>query len=475
MIFVSFTLYGQQISLKLGANSISQNQLFTIGATITNGEFQKVPNFPNINGFQKAGISTGKQFSFGSNGRTQSVTYTQNYQPTKQGKFKLPPFKMVINGKQIASNGTTITVGAPKQQQRSNDPFADFRRMFNRQPNSGPQEYVDVKDDAFFAITPNKYEIYEGEGVTITAALYVSTANKARLSADVVPQMGEINKKLEPKHVLEEKTPIEDLNPTPIKINGKDYHRTLLFQSTYFPLTDEDIKIPSYTFKAYKELRAKNPSFFGNNVKREEVSYFSRAKTVKVNPLPAHPLKDQVAVGDFELRESLDKTTCETGNSLNYKFIIQGVGNVMAISPPIVPENDTIQVYPPNSTQRISTNGGQVYGKETYEYYLIPNEPGTIDLGDYFEWIYFNPRKKAYDTLRAQKSFTATGESKKDASIMARDLGSYYDRIDGESTEPIDLRSNNNLIWWIQGTMAAGILLLIFLAVYVRRKKEKKR
>ena len=37
----------------------------------------------------------------------------KNYQATQQGSYVVPPFNMIINGKEYASQGTTIVVGEP--------------------------------------------------------------------------------------------------------------------------------------------------------------------------------------------------------------------------------------------------------------------------------------------------------------------------------------------------------------------------
>ena len=61
---------------------------------------------------------------------------------------------------------------------------------------------------------------------------------------------------------------------------------------------------------------------------------------------------------------------------------------------------------------------------------MIPKEPGKYKVGDYFQWIFFNPRNKKYDTLKSQLMFTVNGESKKNEAIQANDVGNFYDKIE---------------------------------------------
>jgi hypothetical protein len=60
---------------------------------------------------------------------------------------------------------------------------------------------------------------------------------------------------------------------------------------------------------------------------------------------------------------------------------------------------------------------------------MIPKEPGVYDLGNYFQWVFFNPASKKYDTLRSKQVVEVSGESQKNQSIESTDLGSFYDQI----------------------------------------------
>src|SRR5690606_38408931 len=92
---------------------------------------------------------------------TQSIT--QNYVASKEGTYVLKPFTMTVNGRQVSSPGKTIKVGPPHQRNNnafdpfSTDPFEDF---FGRR--SAPQEFVDVEEDAFLALSTSKDNVYIG-------------------------------------------------------------------------------------------------------------------------------------------------------------------------------------------------------------------------------------------------------------------------------------------------------------------------
>ena len=190
---------------------------------------------------------------------------------------------------------------------------------------------------------------------------------------------------------------------------------------------------------------SKQRSFFGQNHQKDFKTYYSKAKTIKVKPLPNHPLKDQVSVGTYKLLEAVNKDTFETGESFNYQFSIAGEGNIAGIKTPNQKDISCMQIYEPNEMQNISRSSGRVAGKKTFDYYIIPDEPGDYNMKNFFEWIYFNVKTEKYDTLVSNAQFRVVGESAKNSTIQSSDLGSYYDRIPFEDTnleeikEPFDI------------------------------------
>ena len=158
--------------------------------------------------------------------------------------------------------------------------------------------------------------------------------------------------------------------------------------------------------------------------------------------MPPHPLKDQVAVGDFELDENTNKFVVETGESFEYKFNIYGEGNISGINNPNVPKGKDMDIYPPNVSIDVNRGAGRVTGSKAYTYYGIPNDPGEYELKDYFNWIFFQPKTEVYDTLSSKIKLNVSGESKQNVSISSTDLGSFYDKIDFVSNDLKSLSDN---------------------------------
>lgn len=437
IITLIFTFCGashaQNIKILLGPDNIAQNQAFTITVEVQNDRIKSIDNFPEIPGFDRVGQSSSSSTNIinGQYSTTQSII--QNYVPMKEGTVVIKPFTINVNNQAVSSPGKRVTIGPAIQQQRRYDPFSydPFEEFFGKRK---PQEFTDVKEDAFLALTIDKDEVYVGEGLTVTLGLFVAAANQAELDwpNDLSEQLAEIKKQITPSNCWEENFKINNLNRESIEINGKRYGHYKLFQASFFPLNTEEIKFPSVPLDMVKYKVAKNPSFFGRSRKADTKIFHTKAKTVKVKELPPHPLRDQVPVGKYYLGEELSSEELQTGQSFTYQFTVQGEGNISAIDAPTVAESKDFDFYAPNINQNINRSNNKVRGSKSFDYYVIPNEPGKYDLKDYISLVYFDPYKEEYDTLKSQFSVNVSGESKKNVSISSNDLGSFYNIIDLE-------------------------------------------
>lgn len=432
-IFASYSgsLLAQKIQIDLGPDEIGENQGWTITVTVSNDRLNNYDNFPDIEGFRKRGTSTQSQTSIVNGQISSSQSVVMTYLPTRQGVFTLPAFKMKINDEIISSPGKRITVGPPIQTQQR-DPF---RSLFDRDPASdffgrGETEFVDVKEDALLALTTNKNEVYVGEGFTTTLSFLVADNNRAPMQFhDLGKQLSDILKKLRPSTCWEENFNIENIEGESIQIGGKNYTQYKIYQATFYPLNTQPITFPSVGLEMIKFKVAKNPSFFGQNRQEDYKTFYSSPKKVTVKDLPPHPLKESVAVGNYKLDERLQSSNLNTGQSASYDFSVYGEGNISAIEKPQVKKDNNFDIYEPNMKQSIKRENGRVAGTKSFSYFIIPKEPGTFNLGDYFQWVYFNPAIKQYDTLRSQYVVNVSGESQKNQGIESKDQGSFYDRI----------------------------------------------
>ncbi len=458
-LLVIIPIQAQNVSVELGPNEIGTNEQFSITLKIANDQLRRYGDFPDIAGFEKAGTSSSSSTNIINGQISSSYSVTQSYLPSREGTFKLPSFTIAVNDTEVSSPGTTITVGPPKQRNAQNPFFSDpFDNLFGRR--NQPQEFVDVKAEAFVALTTSKDTVYLGEGFTTTLAIYLSDKNQAQLQFyDIGKQLTDILKQLRPSSVWEENFNIENINGQPVTINGQGYTQYKIYQATYYPNNTEPIRFPSVPLTMIKYKVAKNPSVFGRRRQEGFKEFKTEPRTVYVRELPPHPLKASVAVGNYRLDESISEQELNTGGSFNYTFKVMGEGNINYIEKPPVRTTDAFDFYEPSVEQNINQRSNQVTGSKAFSYYAVPNEPGEYNLGDYFNWVFFNTASQQYDTLSSDIQVLVEGKSRKNEYISSQDVGSFYNRIAGVNNT---LQSRNN-DGWLQ--LAANILIIGMLAL----------
>lgn len=466
-LLIFSTSWAQKVQVTLGPDEIGENQVWTITVTVQNERLRSYDNFPEINGFRKRGTSTQSTQNIINGQISSSQSVIMTYLPLRQGTFTIPDFTMKINDKAVHVAGKRVKVGPPVQQQQ--DPFRSF---FDRSPDDffgrGETEFVDVSDDAFLALTTSKEEVYVGEGFNAVLSFYVSEDNRAPLQFyELGRQLSEILKRLKPTNCWEENFNIENIEGEPVTIGTKGYTRYKIYQATYFPLNDQPIQFPRVGLEMIKYKVAKNPSFFGQNRKEDFKTFYSKPRTVRVKNLPDHPLRDVVAVGNYKLSEMMPSTSVETGKSVSYVFNIYGEGNISAIPKPPVSNDANFEFYEPNVRMDIRREDSRVTGTKSFNYFLIPKEPGRYPLKDYFQWVFFNPEEETYDTLRSALTVYVTGESTKNEVIEANDDGSFYDKIQTADNKLALIRDHA----WQPTVFGVFIFLVLASSAYLVFKK----
>jgi hypothetical protein len=429
LLWISFSSLAQSVQIQLGPDEIGENQAWTIAVVLTNGQLRTVENFPDIDGLRKRGTSTQSQTSIVNGQVSSSQSVVMTYVPTRQGVLIVSPFTMKINDQAVNSPGKKIKIGPPVQTQSRNpfdsrDPFSDF---FGKEET----EFVDVKEDALLALTTSKDEVYVGEGLTATLSFLVADNNRAPMQFyELGKQLSDILKKLKPANCWEENFNIENIEGEQITINGKGYTQYKIYQAAFYPLNSEPIRFPSVGLQMIKFKVAKNPSFFGQNRQEDFKTFDSKPKTVSVKELPPHPLQNSVAVGNYQLEEKISTDHLKTGQSVGYEFNVYGEGNISSVERPAIVKDNNFDFYEPNVQQTITRENGRVAGTKSFRYFLVPKEPGQFPMKDYFQWIFFNPSRAKYDTLRSQIVLNVEGESQRNQAIQSTDFGSFYDRIE---------------------------------------------
>lgn len=427
--------FSQQASVSISPQKLAIGNNLKITLTIENSQIKSYGQFPEIPGFRKTGISSSSSTNFVNGKMSSSQSITQNYVAVEIGIFQIPRFSIQINGNTISVNGRQVEVdnsyNEPKQSPFNNfmDPFGDpFDNFFDR----NNEEFYEVEADAFLNLSTDKKSVFVGEGFNTTLSFFVSESNVADMRFyELGKQLTEIIKKIKPGNCWEENFNIENINSIPVTINNKRYNQYKIFEATYYPLNNETIKFPKLELELIKYKISKRPSFFGRNKIEDFETFYSKPLNINVKELPDHPLKDIVSVGNFKLKENVNSKILNTGQDLNYDFEILGEGNISAINEPTI-NLKGIDFYPPNSQQNIRREKSKVYGSKKFSFYGIPSEPGDYNFSKNINWIFFDPIRSKYDTLKSDINLKIKGEQLEKNNINTENDNPFLDLIKEE-------------------------------------------
>ena len=440
----------EEVKIDYGPANIALNEPFQVKLVLINSSLRRYSAFPDIEGFVKAGTSS-ESSTTNYNGRVRrEIKLVQTYMPQKEGLFKLPAFTMEVNGKEVPGESIIITVGPPKQQQARRQPQRPrtlFDELFGEPDTPQNDDFQEIEDHAFLQVSTDKPEVWSGEGFTTTLAIYIPD-NEIFLFDfhNLNNQLNGLVRKIKPENCWEEGFQLYDIRREPVVIDGRAYGKYKLYQARYYPLNNEDVKFPAIELDMVKYKISRRSDIFGRRNKQQSIKKFkSKPVTVRVKALPEHPLKDEVAVGDFQLSESLSPAEVETGSSFTFNFTVSGQGNIAAIRSPLLNANPNLEIKGPKEKSNTRKKGSTVVGSKSFSYTGIANEPGQYAMNEIFNWIYFNSRTARYDTLSPKASLTATGESLQDVTIASNDPGLFYSQIDRADNT---LQSGKDSVWY---------------------------
>ena len=450
----SYSLIAQENTptLVLGEKTITMDGFFTITTVVKTNPDQPFPEckFPELLEFNKRGYSKSIARSVVNGQPTVTYNITQNYQPKKEGTLKIKPFKVLVNGAEIKNEGVVVLVNKAVA---SPNPETENEESLASVAEGNQKDLVNVKENAFLAISTNKLAPYVGENFTLTLAFYVAENNTTALEFDHNEiQIPEIIKKIKPESCWEESFGLTETQTSTVKLNGRTYTQYKFYQATFYPLNNKKISIPSANLRLLKDFDEKESK------KRNYVTFSSKAFTIQPRDLPPHPLKQQVSVGNFSLKENVSNSKAQTGQSIDYQIQIIGDGNISVIRLPEVKNDSTFDFFQPDINSIVSPQGSKIIGTKSFTFHIIPKQAGNFAMSKYFNWVFFNPTTAQYDTLKPKVIIHTKGRTISTVDTPNAENSTIYDGLENISTP----EGTSNLVRLLKNE--ANIIIIIMLA-----------
>lgn len=438
VLFISYAtpFFGQdqQVSIQYDNQEIKVGKPFSIRLKIRNSEEWKVSDFPEINGMIKTGVSISH-----SRGPKNEIVHTvsQNYEIKEAKPIYVPSFKIIVNNIEYSfpsySKGLNV-----EQVEEKGSPFI--------------VEINEAESNSLLLLSVSKKEVYVGEGVRVMLGFYISDNDPTpwEFPSNLGIQVEEIAKTLKSKDCLVSRLNFNSISNTLKKINGINYTDYRLFEAVFYPLRSGEIIIPSAELTMSK----------GEN---QTQKFYSKRTIIKVKDLPDHPLKLEVAVGDYKLDENIVSTAINTGKTFDYSIKISGKGSFSQISTIEIKNSPRLDFFPPKTIDNLTP--GLEYGSKEFKYKVFPKDSGQVKFKDYFSWIYFNTSTEKYDTLSPRVVINVSGPSFAPIDTHENDV---YEDIQNLSTTGtwINFKEKFKLL----ANIIVCLMMALLIYIYIRKR-----
>jgi len=409
LLLPSAFLYAADIEFVAnGPQEVSLGEQFEISFSINgNGSSFIGPPITSFAVLSGPNPSTSSNVQIINGQMTQSISSSFSYylQATQIGSFTIPGATITVNGKKYKSNALTIKVvkgQTAKQQQQQAQGGTTVTTLGNK--------------DVFLKAFVSKSNPVEGEQVIVSYKIYtrvpIPEYGVTKLPSSVgfwAQDLLEANYR--PKQYAE-------------KIDGQQYAVAEIKKEALFPqkagkLVIQPIQVDVIAQLTVKQSKIKKPadplgndpffdSFFndvfsGPQIEQVKRSLISNSLTINVQPLPnapnvsGKPADFTGAVGQFNLTTKVDKTAVKADEPITLNITISGKGNIKLIENPKIVFPSDFEVYDPKVADNISTTGDGISGTKSFEYILIPRNPGKFTIKP-FSFTFYNLEKHRYVT-----------------------------------------------------------------------------
>jgi hypothetical protein len=418
-----------QVTASVSQNVLEVGERFELQFSVNTEPSNITP--PSMSDFRLLyGPTTSNSFSTQIiNGKvTQSSSYTYGYvmQAVKPGKYIIGGAEVTVGGKKYKSNSVTLeVVGSGSAKSQSAQPSGQAQ---SSQSSQSSQE-VSASGDLFIRVLLDKKSVYQGEPITATIKFY----SKLNVSS-----LGQVSPTF--NGFFQQELAVPQINSLQREnVNGQIYGTAVLRKFILIPQKSGTLTIDPLSIDCNVQQRVQSRSrsvfddFFGPQVREVQMKAKSLAVSVNVKSLPGNaPASFNGAVGKFTLDAKVDKTSAKTNDAITLKVTLSGSGNIKLLDAPKLDFPTDFDTYDPKVS--VNAGAGGLSGSKTFEYLLIPRNPGQFTIGP-VEFSYFDIASGQYKTITSKdfaldiakgaddgSSAVVSGLSKEDVKYIGKDI-----------------------------------------------------
>jgi len=341
------------------AKRIVEGEYFSVTFTLTNASWTQFTP-PAWRGFNQVGSPSQRQSSTFINGKgSTSYSIVYNVKAKKPGNYTIGSATAKVNGKELRTKPFPIQVVKKKKL---------------------PAGTVSTEDDFFVRVEPSTTTARIGQQITVDYKLYTKVNIESY-------DMGE-----DPEYKGFFAQDIRQFSYRTMQeeIDGEMFATKIFKRVALFPQQAGLLTIEPMSLRLGKSEPGRRRSFFFNEVKY--IPYQVDSVNINVVPFPADSIPPNFsgAVGNYEMKASVNNRNLSTDDAMVITMSIEGNGDLKRIISPKMDLGENFEVYEPRILEETTfEKSGEIYGRKILEYQALPLQPGNYSV---------QPRFTYYDT-----------------------------------------------------------------------------
>ena len=371
-----------------------------VRANVTGSDVTEV-RVPDLSAFaiRSQQVSRPLQFRFGFGQQQQVVqattVHTYVLEALTPGRFDLEPAEVEAAGRTFRSQPVSIVVGGaatptqppgqvPGQVDPSQQPGVDPGTQSTPAGAAVAVDGAQVDPQAFIRTVADEATPYVGQQVTVSVYLYTRAPIRSAPHVSREPSADGfwVHDLLPPQRALD---------PEIQTIQGTTYRVYLMRRFAAFPLREGALTIgaPTMTIQA--------GSLFDLFARGQELERTGVPIQIEARPLPDDA--QGAVVGDYRIEARLDRTQVRTGDAVTLTATVSGVGNLRDVR--LEPSAGAgVEFLQPEIQDRVEQPGDRVGGARSFEWLVIPQQPGTHTI-EGLSLVVYDPATERARTLEA--------------------------------------------------------------------------
>jgi len=370
-VALPYHTFAQKFYAQVNNKNPQVGQAFELSFVITVQASDFVP--PNLRDFDVAsGPNQSSSIQIVNGQMSQSISLSYILVPRKDGKYTIGAASIMSGGQKLESSPITIEVG-------KSSAVSSGQAAAQVKNTSG--------EEVFIRTILSKSKCYLGEPITISQKLYTRYQFLGFQKGTTPVYDGFWVQNLEPIGTIKQL-------PNEV-VDGIQYYVYQLFLHQAAPSKAGKINISPLEEEAVvrrpSSTKPRNvwEQFFGTGYEDVAVKLKSNSASLEVADLPKEGRPDNFsgAVGSFNYKAEVNKSTLKANDAFNLKISIHGKGNIKLIDAPELNLPESFEKYDPKISE--SANG------KVFDYLIIPRQEGEFELNT-LGFSFFNLETKKY-------------------------------------------------------------------------------